>query len=256
MPDNFFSNRIPALLIAAGLLLLQACATLEGPPNPDDPFERFNRSMYAFNDKLDKYVMTPVAKGYNWVTPDVVNTGITNFFNNLDDIVVFFNDLLQLKFARAAHESARVVFNTTYGLLGFFDVATSFGLEKHDEDFGQTLAYWGVGSGPYLVLPILGPSNVRDAISLPVDWFEFDPVFRDKELKVTLSLVTLKLIDKRADLLHATNIIEETAPDPYAFIRDAYKLHRENLIYDGNAPDQFNEDQLFEDDLFKDENLK
>ena len=236
---------------------MQGCATLDGPPNPDDPFERYNRSMYAFNNTVDEYVMTPIAKGYNAVLPDVVNTGITNFFNNLEDVVVFFNDLLQLKFAQAVHDSARIVYNTTFGLLGFFDVATSFGLKKNNEDFGLTLAYWGVGSGPYLVLPFLGPSDVRDSLALPVDWFAFDPVFKDAETKATLSLLALRYIDKRADLLQATNIIDETAIDPYSFIRDAYMLHRENLVYDGNPPDAINEDDLFKDeDLFRDEGLK
>jgi phospholipid-binding lipoprotein MlaA len=241
----------------SSLLLLQGCATLDGPPNPDDPLERFNRSMYAFNDTVDQYVMKPVAKGYNAVMPDVVNTGVTNFFNNIDDIVVFFNDLLQLKFAQAVHKSARIVFNTTFGLLGFFDVATSFGLEKHDEDFGQTLGYWGVGSGPYLVLPFLGPSTVRDAPALPVDWYAFDPVFKNRTTRTTLSLLAVKYTDKRADLLKASSIIDETAIDPYAFIRDAYMQRRKYLVNDGKAPDQFNEDDLFNDEnLFRDEGLK
>lgn len=249
------SNKLRALFMTGCIVLAGGCATLEGPPNPDDPLERYNRAMFAFNETMDEYVVTPVAKGYNYVMPNAVNTGITNFFNNLDDVVVFFNSLLQFKFHEAVSTSARIVWNSTIGLFGFIDVATSFDLPKYNEDFGQTLATWGVGSGPYFVLPFLGPSTVRDGLSLPVDWFAFDPVFQDKELKVTLSLLAVRFTDKRADLLTATNIIDETAPDKYAFIRDAYMQRREYLIYDGEPPDSgISEDELFkEEDLFKDE---
>ena len=238
-----------------GILLSASCATLEGPPNPDDPLERYNRAMFAFNETMDEYVVTPVAKGCNYVMPDAVNTGITNFFNNLDDVVVFFNSLLQFKLHEAVSTSARIVWNSTIGLFGFIDVATGFDLPKYNEDFGQTLATWGVDSGPYFVLPFLGPSTVRDGLSLPVDWFAFDPVFQDKELKVTLSLLVVRYTDRRADLLSATNIIDETAPDKYAFIRDAYLQRREYLIYDGEPPDSgFSDEDLFkEEDLFKDD---
>jgi phospholipid-binding lipoprotein MlaA len=243
------------LFLLFGILLSASCATLDGPPNPDDPLESYNRAMFTFNETMDEYVVTPVAKGYNYVMPDAVNTGITNFFNNLDDVVVFFNSLLQFKLHEAVSTSARIVWNTTIGLFGFIDVATSFDLPKYNEDFGQTLAVWGVDSGPYFVLPFLGPSTVRDGLALPVDWFAFDPVFQDKELKVTLSLLVVRFTDRRADLLTATNIIDETAPDKYAFIRDAYMQRREYLIYDGEPPDSgFSEDELFkEEDLFKDD---
>ena len=211
--------------------------------------------MFSFNETLDKAIVKPVAKGYNWIMPDFLNSGVTNFFSNVDDVVVFFNSLLQLKFQEAVSTSARIVWNTTIGLLGFIDVATRMDLPKYNEDFGQTLAFWGVDSGPYFVLPFLGPSTVRDGLSVPVDWILFDPVFQDKELKVTLSLLVVRYTDKRADLISATDIIDETAPDKYAYIRDAFLQRRLYLIHDGNPPDTgLGEDELFKDeDLFKDD---
>jgi phospholipid-binding lipoprotein MlaA len=242
-------------VIAFTLLISSGCATLDGPPNPDDPLERYNRAMFSFNETMDRAIVKPVAKGYNWIMPDFLNTGVTNFFSNLDDIVVFGNSLLQLKIKQAVETSARIVWNTTIGLLGFIDVATYMDLPKRNEDFGQTLAFWGVDSGPFFVLPFLGPSTVRDGLSVPVDWYLFDPVFRDKELEVTLSLLAIRYTDLRADLITATDIIDETAPDKYAYIRDAFLQRREYLIHDGNPPvDDFSEDELFQDEnLFEDD---
>lgn len=235
-------------------ILCSGCTTLEGPANPDDPFESFNRSMYEFNDTLDIYVLKPVAKGYQAVTPDVVDKGISNFFSNLDDILVFINDLLQLKFTQAASDGARFVVNSTVGLLGFIDIASDFGLPKHNEDFGQTLGYWGVESGPYLVLPFFGPSSVRDAPGFIVDSsMELAIIYDNMSDPHLRGMLGLKYIDARADLLSISNIIEETAPDPYALIRDAWTQRRQSLVYDGNPPDDFNEDDLFGDDLFTDD---
>ena len=251
------------LLIDFIISLAIVCAKLDGPPNTDDPIESYNRAMFAFNETLDKAIVKPVAKGYNWIMPDFLNTGVTNFFSNVDDVVVFFNSLLQLKFQEAVSTSARIVWNTTIGLLGFIDVATHMDLPKYNEDFGQTLAFWGVDSGPYFVLPFLGPSTVRDGLSVPVDWFLFDPVFQDKELKVTLSLLVVRYTDKRADLITATDIIDDTAPDKYAYIRDAFLQRRNYLIYDGIPPDTgmgedelFKDEDLFEDDLDLEQDLK
>lgn len=255
--------RQPAtVLLVCSISLAGGCATLDGPPNPDDPLERYNRAIFEFNETMDRAVLKPVAKGYNWIMPDALSTGVTNFFNNLDDIVVFANSLLQLKFHQAVSTSARIVWNTTLGLLGFIDVATHFDLPKYNEDFGQTLAFWGVDSGPYFVLPFLGPSTVRDGLSVPVDWVLFDPVFQDRELNVTLTALVIRYTDKRAGLLKAGDIIDATAPDKYAFLRDAFLQRRQYLIHDGAPPDdEFSEDELFEDeglfenedDLFKDE---
>jgi len=244
-----------SVLIIYGILAGSGCATLDGPPNPEDPLESYNRAMFSFNETMDKAVVKPVAKGYNWIMPSALDKGVTNFFSNVDDVVVFFNSLLQLKFQEAVSTSARIVWNTTIGLLGFIDVATRMDLPKYNEDFGQTLAFWGVDSGPYFVLPFLGPSTVRDGLSVPVDWVLFDPVFQDKELKVTLSLLVIRYTDKRADLLTATDIIDDTAPDKYAYIRDAFMQRRNYLIHDGNPPDTgMSEDELFKDeDLFNDD---
>ena len=229
---------------------------MEGPPNPDDPFESFNRSMFAFNETADKYVIKPVAKGYNFVMPDIASKAVTNFFSNVDDIVVFFNQLLQFKFEAAVATSARFVFNSTFGLLGLIDVATHMDLPKQSEDFGQTLAVWGVPDGPYLVLPFIGPASVRDTAGLAVDWTFFDPIFNRQTLQQSLVTLSIKYIDIRAGLLKASNILDDTIPDKYAFMRDARKLRREFLIYDGNPPEDFTEEELFEDEnLFNDDEL-
>lgn len=212
--------------------------------------------MFAFNETADKYVFKPAAKGYNFVMPDIASKGVSNFFNNVDDIVVFFNQLLQFKFAEATATSARLVFNTTFGLLGLIDVATDMDLPKENEDFGQTLAVWGVASGPYLVLPFIGPRTIRDTAGLAVDWTYFDPIFKRQTLNESLVTLTIKFIDVRAGLLKASNILEDTVPDKYSFIRDAWLLRREYLIYDGHPPEEFSDDELFEDeDLFKDDTI-
>jgi phospholipid-binding lipoprotein MlaA len=248
------TNKLTFIVLALCTMLFTGCATIEGPPNPDDPYESFNRSMYTFNDTLDTYVLKPVAKGYQAITPDPVDKGISNFFSNLDDVLVMFNDLFQFKFGQAASDTARFVVNSTIGLLGFIDVATDFGLPKHNEDFGQTMGYWGIESGPYLVLPFFGPSSVRDGVGLVVDTTMDHELYYDNMSDAhRRGLFAVKVIDKRADLLKATNIIEDTAPDPYSFIRDAWMQRRQNLVYDGSPPDDFNEDDLFEDDLFTDD---
>jgi len=209
--------------------------------------------MFAFNDTLDKYAIKPVAKGYKAVTPDVVDKGVTNFFSNIDDIIVLINDILQLKIKQAASDTTRIVFNTIIGLGGLIDVSTEFGLPKHDEDFGQTLGYWGVGSGPFVVLPIFGPSDIRDAGGFTVDTVEFDPLAKIPKKSERYTAISLKYIDIRADLLKATDIIDATAIDRYAYIRDAYMARRKNLVYDGNPPADKSEEDIFGDDLFKDD---
>jgi phospholipid-binding lipoprotein MlaA len=253
---NNITKIIQYSFITITLLFASGCATIEGPANPDDPFESFNRSMFAFNEGVDKYAFKPAAKGYNFIMPDIASKAVSNFFSNVDDIVVFFNQLLQFKIAAAVATSARIVFNTSFGLLGLIDVASEMDLYKHNEDFGQTLAVWGVPSGPYLVLPIIGPMTIRDTAGLAVDWTYFDPIFDRQTLRASLATLTIKYIDIRAGLLKASNILDETVPDKYAFVRDAYQLRREFLIYDGQPPEEFSEDELFNDeDLFKDEEL-
>lgn len=241
-------------ILLLSILFSSGCATLDGPPDPDDPFESFNRSMFAFNEGVDKYAFKPAAEGYNFIMPSIASKGVTNFFSNIDDIVVFYNQLLQFKFAEATATSARFVFNTTFGLLGLIDVASHMDLPKKNEDFGQTLAVWGVPSGPYMVLPFLGPITVRGTAGLAVDWTYFDPIFKRQTLKQSLVTLTIKYIDLRAGLIKASNILDDTVPDKYAFVRDAWKLRREFLIYDGNPPVEFTDEELFEDDdLFGEE---
>lgn len=250
--NKFF--QLFTLLIA--ILINSGCATLDGPENPDDPYESYNRAMFSFNEGVDKYAFKPAAEGYNFIMPNFASKGVSNFFSNIDDIVVFFNQILQFKFEAAAATSARFVFNSTFGLFGLIDFATDMDLPKQNEDFGQTLAVWGVPSGPYIVAPIIGPLTIRDAAGLGVDWSYFDPIFKRQTLQQSLITLTIKYIDIRAGLIKATNILDETVPDKYAFIRDAYLSRREFFIYDGNPPDDFSEEELFEDeDLFSDDLL-
>ncbi|MBI1396044.1 MAG: VacJ family lipoprotein [Betaproteobacteria bacterium] len=222
------------LSVCVGALLSFGCAT-NRPPTPGDPFEPVNRAIYKFNDKADKYVAKPVAKFYVHVVPQFARTGIHNFFNNLGDVVVLVNDLLQLKFTEASRDSVRVVANTTFGGLGFVDVAGMRGLRRRDEDFGQTLGYWGVGPGPYLILPFLGPSTVRDGIGTYVDSYP-DLLWKLPNVPVRNSAAGLRLVDTRASLLPTERVFRQAAVDPYSFLRDAYLQRRINQIYDGNPP--------------------
>lgn len=229
-------TRLPLLLtVLLFSLVLQGCATVQGQTDPEDPFESFNRAMYTFNDTLDKAILKPVAKGYNAVLPDPVNKGVSNFFSNIDDIVVIFNNLLQLKIEQAASDTARVFFNTTIGLLGFIDVASAMDLPKHDEDLGQTFGYWGINTGPYLVLPFLGSSNIRDAVGLIGDSY-VDPLNGVSPDGTRNWMILLEGVDTRAGLLSASKVLEEAALDEYLFTRDAYLQRRQDRVYDGNPP--------------------
>ncbi|MCW8884909.1 MAG: VacJ family lipoprotein [Motiliproteus sp.] len=205
-----------------------------------DPWEGFNRAMFSFNDGLDRYVLLPVTKGYRFVMPDMVEKGVNNFFENLGDVSTFINNSLQGKIGYAAQDLARVAFNSTFGLLGFIDVASGMGIEKHDEDFGQTLGYWGVESGPYLVLPLLGPSNVRDGISLIPDYY-MDPITYLDEDNAAWWLLGIRAVDTRSQLLKQEKLI---SGDRYSFIRDAYLQRREFLVNDGEIGDNFDEDNF------------
>ena len=217
-------------IAAASLLLafLQGCAT--GPnTNPADPLEPFNRGVFRFNDGLDRALLRPVATAYTDVTPSPVRTGVSNFFGNIGDVWSLVNNVLQAKPKESVETLLRISFNTILGFGGVFDIASEMRLEKHREDFGQTLGYWGAGPGPYLVLPLLGSSSVRDTVGTVAD-FNVDPVNRIRNVAVSNSLSTLRVVDTRANLLGAGEVVDQAALDKYTFTRDAYLQRRRSLI--------------------------
>lgn len=226
------ARRLAAVCAITCLGVLGGCASTH---DPRDPLEPINRGVYKFNDAIDTMFLKPAAQVYEGVTPAVARTGVSNVFSNINDVVVALNNLLQGKFSEAASDVGRVLINTTAGLFGIFDVATPVGLEKHDEDFGQTLGYWGIGDGPYLVLPIVGPRNLRDTAGLIVDW-EVDPVVQIDPPRSRNQVWALRTVSKRAELLGASSLLSVAALDEYEFARDAYMQRRRNLIHDGNPP--------------------
>lgn len=228
LPDRIKS--IALAVSAAGLLA--GCAT---SGNPKDPIEGFNRAMFAFNEGLDTAIIKPVATGYEAVLPSPIRTGVTNFFSNIEDVFIGVNNLLQGKVPEAFSDLGRVVINTTVGILGVIDVASDAGLEKHDEDFGQTFGRWGVGNGAYVVIPVFGPRTVRDTVGLVLD-VAADPVVQHRPKRTRDAAVVLRLVNDRANLLAADKVVEEAALDKYSYIRDAYLQRRRNLIHDGNPP--------------------
>ncbi|MDP1951676.1 MAG: VacJ family lipoprotein [Nitrosomonas sp.] len=232
---------------------LTGCASVE---NRQDPFESMNRAVFEFNEVLDDKVMEPVARGYKAVVPDPIEMVIGNFFSNLNDVVITGNAALQLNFPDALASGTRVLINTTFGMLGMIDIASDFSavsdidLSKRNEDFGQTLGRYGVGSGPYLVLPFMGPSSFRDVVGIGVDGYFADPVtsvflmrhvnhsvHKSLDAVVRVPVATLRAIDARADLLDTEKILEEAALDKYEFIRDAYIQRRNNLVQNSNVAD-------------------
>lgn len=221
------------LLCCAGLLL-SACAT-NGGGSANDPLEPLNRKVMVFNDKADEYFLKPVAKGYQAAVPLPARVGVSNFFSNLSDVWTAFNNLLQGKPGNALSDSGRFLLNSTVGIFGVFDVASEAGLEKHDEDFGQTLGVWGVGPGPFLELPLLGPRTLRDTGSLFVDSYG-DLVSYPESVATRNQLRFLRLIDTRVSLLGTEKTLDEAATDKYVFIRDFYLRKREADINDGRRP--------------------
>lgn len=220
-----FARALAAPLLVLTLAALQGCATTGEARNPRDPWEPFNRSVTEFNDGVDRVLLKPTATLYREAVPPLVRTGVSNFFGNLSDAWSAVNSLLQFRLQDAEESVARFHINTVFGVFGIFDVASDLNIEKHREDFGQTLGRWGVAAGPYVVLPLLGPSTLRDAVALPVDWRgdlvrEFDPT------GARTSLSVLRIVDKRSNLLRVSNVLEEAALDRYSFTRDAYLQRR------------------------------
>ncbi len=225
------------LSILSALLVLSGCATTNSAVGVNDPFESYNRAMYSFNDTLDRAIIKPVAQGYDAVLPDPIQKGVSNIFSNLNEITVILNDLLQLKFGQALDDTGRFLLNSTVGFAGIFDVAGYAGHESHDEDFGQTLGVWGVEPGAYVVLPFFGPRTVRDSFGLVADIYT-DPVTYLDDAGARNALVALEVIDTRANLLGVSKVLEEAAEDQYSYVRDAYLQRRQNLVYDGNPPEE------------------
>ncbi len=215
-----------------------------------DPWQGFNRTIFEFNETLDQYVAKPVAQGYQAITPDFLDTGISNFFSNLEDVLIVVNDVFQLKPIQALSDTGRFVINSTIGLLGFFDVASHIGLMKHDEDLGQTLGYWGVGAGPYVMLPVLGPSNVRDAFGLAGDSFSGLGYTAIAGTNAQIGgLWLLRNIDARADLIASEGLV---TGERYTFFRSFYLQRRAYLIADGVVEDEFEDEESFDDYLEED----
>jgi phospholipid-binding lipoprotein MlaA len=225
---------MPRLALAALIGVLAGCAST-GERDPRDPFEPLNRGIYRFNDTVDQAIARPVARGYVRAVPVEIRDRVRNFFGNIGDVFIGVNNFLQGKFEDGVSDWARVAFNSTVGLLGIHDIATDMGYEKHNEDFGQTFGRWGARPGPYLVLPILGSSTVRDGIGTGIDLYT-DPLTEVRPYHLEYGLVGLRLTQTRADLLDASRILEEAALDKYIFQRDAYLQRRRSLVYDGHPP--------------------
>ncbi len=231
-------NLLRTAALAALVALTGGCATTIPPnagSNPIDPFERYNRHMSEFNERVDRAVIKPVAQAYVDYVPSPVRDCVGNIFSNIGDVPNALNNLLQGKPREAVSDICRVVINTTVGVLGCFDVASKAGLDKSDEDFGQTLGRWGAGPGPYFVWPFLGPSTIRDSFGRVVGFYT-DPVDYVESVRLRNSMYAVRFIDFRASLFPAERVIEGAALDKYLFIRDAYLQRRRNLIYDGNPP--------------------
>ena len=237
------ARALPRAASALALAAVAGCATTGGVDHqdrhtagPKDPYETVNRKMFAFNDTVDEYALKPVAKAYNAVIPSPVRTGIHNFFGNFADAWSAVNQLLQGKPADAGTMTLRVLTNTTIGIAGIFDPATSLGFERKPEDLGLTLGHWGVEPGPYLVLPLFGPSDIRDAVALPADTY-VSPALLVPKFWQGVAVDAVGVVDTRAGLLGASQMLNDLAFDRYTFLRDAYITRRRSQVYDGNPPD-------------------
>lgn len=230
------SNLKSALYISIVItFFVTGCATAPGRTASTDPWQGFNRGIYKVNDSLDKAAIKPIAKTYRYITPQFMRTGISNFFSNLGTPWTMVNQLLQAKPKLMAQDTCRFVINTVVGLGGFIDVADKINLERHDEDFGQTLSIWGVPSGPYLVLPLLGPSTLRDTVGRVPDYLSRPTRNVELPWEADTTLTSLEIIQKRESLLHLDDTLSK-AYDPYGLVRDSWLQRREFVVYDGNPP--------------------
>lgn len=241
-----------AALIGLLLVALSGCATtVSAPPAVDppasapapapqtskaDPWERWNRKVYSFNDAIDTAVIRPVATTYVKVVPQPIRTGVNNFYGNFSDAWSAVNNMLQGKIGDGLQDVMRVGTNTVFGVAGLFDIASEVGLDRHGEDFGQTLGRWGIGAGPYIVWPLLGPSSLRDSIAMPLDR-AVSPGLAFSGDALRYGLTGLGLVNERANLLPTTRMLDDMALDKYSFVRDAYLQRRRSLVYDGNEPE-------------------
>lgn len=238
-----------------GVLLLIACALLsacaahnEQPTDPTDPWEPMNRALYGLNDTVDRVSLKPIAKGYKAIVPSFARNGVSNFYDNLLTPLIMINNFLQGKPGDGFIDFGRLLINSTIGVGGLFDVATPIGLEEHDEDFGQTFAVWGIPDGPYVLIPVLGPYTLRDAIALPLD-FLADPLWHYRNSSVRDKLWIMQAIDIRTSFLSVEETLNKSY-DPYVTLRQAYLQNREYVIYDGNPPEEdFYEDFMDEDEI-------
>ena len=241
------TTRLRVAGITLAVAALAGCATVQNPTK-EDPLEGFNRTVFSFNDTVDKYALKPVAKGYVFVTPQPVRDSVTNFFSNIGDVYIAANNLLQLKIADGVSDIMRIVINTIFGVGGLFDVATLAKLPKHDNELGLTLGHYGVPPGPYLVLPLFGPSTVRDAFGSLGNYY-VNPISYIDPPGLSWGLWGLNIVSTRANLLNATDVLEGAALDKYSFVRNAYLQRRRYLLTGGNAassslPDYGNEAPL------------
>lgn len=229
-------TRIAGGLALAFVLLLQGCATVANP-DPRDPLESFNRGVFGFNDVVDRAVLKPVATVYRGVLPQWVRKGVGNFFNNLEDVWSVVNNALQLRGQDTGDSLGRVMVNSTVGIAGLVDVASELNIERHTADFGLTLGRWGVGAGPYVVIPFLGPYTLREVAALPLDR-QGNLVNHVNDVPTRDGLVILNVVDTRASYLSAGDVVEGAALDKYTFMRDAYLQRQRNRVYDGNPPEE------------------
>ena len=235
---------VKRLGVAVALLALAGCATAPHATAGDrlDPWENWNRKVFAFNEGLDVRVLRPVATAYKKVLPQFVRDGVTNVFGNVADGWSAINNVLQGKFEPALRDTVRFSFNSVFGIFGVLDIAGEMGLEHQYEDFGQTLGRWGVGPGAYIVWPLLGPSTVRESLALPLDRAA-TPALLFNDGRSQVGIVTLQVVNTRAELLNASRVLDEIALDKYSFMRDAYLARRRSLVYDGDPPEEPQDDE-------------